>query len=369
MADVEKESGVNRAAMTWILVLAMSLCAFGASAAEEVPWPTLPENDADLLIPAQEWPREPGPRGVKTYIRYPEGGLAAVGPDTGLFLSLHYWSGTKWAFSPSPEELANRYNVVGISLEYLQSGPNDETQPPYDFGYLQALDALRALHFVFDGLNKKGVAFAKDRIYCTGGSGGGNVTLMANKLAPRTFAVALDKCGMAKLSDDIAFNHEGGTRLNARYSPDPGSPRYLSKGAQFLRSPSHSEHLKAMKAHGYTTKLLVVHGAEDHDCPVEDAREMVANMQAVGIDVEPHWITEDMIDGKIFTNTGHGLGDPSLIVFHFGDKYFLSDSPDAVRRIGPSDFERGEDIRYETPDGAYVISYAAGYPVGRFERK
>jgi predicted esterase len=360
---------VNRATTTLILVLAMHLCAAGAFAAAEIPWPDLPENDADLLIPAQEWPRESGPRGVMIYIRYPEGGLAAVGPDTGLFLSLHSWGSTGWGFTAPPKQLAERYNVVGISVDYLQSGPSDDSQPPYDFGYLQALDALRALHFVFDGLNKKGVAFAKDRIYCTGGSGGGNVTLMANKLAPRTFAVALDKCGMAKLSDDIAFNHQGGTRLNARYSPDPGSPRYLSKGAQLLRSPSHPAHLKAMKALGYVTKLLVVHGAEDDACPVEDAREMVANMKAAGIDVEPHWITEDLIDGKIFTNTGHGLGDPSLIVFHFGDKYFLPDSPDAVRRTGPTDFERGEDIRYETPDGAYVISYAAGSPVGRFERR
>ena len=40
--------------------------------------------------------------------------------------------------------------------------------------------------------------------------GGGNITLMVNKLAPRTFAAAIDMSGMARLTDDIAFNLPGG---------------------------------------------------------------------------------------------------------------------------------------------------------------
>jgi hypothetical protein len=46
---------------------------------------------------------------------------------------------------------------------------------------------LRALHYVFDSLRSGKRPFASDRIFATGGSRDGNVTLMANKLAPRTF--------------------------------------------------------------------------------------------------------------------------------------------------------------------------------------
>jgi len=48
-------------------------------------------------------------------------------------------------------------------------------------------------------------------------------------------------------------------------------------------------------------------------------------------------------------------------------KYLMPDSPNAVTRRGPTDFERREDIRLATRHGQYVVSYAEGHPVGRFE--
>ena len=331
-------------------------------------WPALPETDAECLIPAQEWPRQPGPREVKVYIRYPGGALAQVTAETGLFLDLHNWGGMFHTGTADPVELANRYNVVAVCVDYLQSGPSEDEDPPYDFGYLQALDALRGLYFVYHGLEERGVAFHRGRLYCTGGSGGGNVTLMANKLAPRTFACCIDKCGMARLTDDIAFNLEGGSRLSARYSPDPESPRYLSHGAQALRYAGNPEHLAAMKHLGNTAKMIVVHGADDDVCPVQDAREMVANMEAAGLDVEAVWVTRERLDGETFTSTGHAMGDRTRIVFYAADTYLTPGSPRLVVRGGLADFERREPVRYEVPGGAYVISYENGYPVGRFER-
>ena len=331
-------------------------------------WPALPEADGDCLIPAQEWPWQPGPRDVKVYIRYPGGAQAHVTAETGLFLTLHNWGGTFHTGTADPEALAKRYNVVAICVDYLQSGPSEEEHPPYDFGYLQALDALRGLYFVYHGLEARGVAFHKGRLYCTGGSGGGNVTLMANKLAPRTFACCIDKCGMARLTDDIAFNLEGGSRLNARYRADPEHPRYLSHGAQMLRFVGHPEHLATMKQLGNTAKMFVVHGADDDVCPIEDAREMVANMETAGLDVEAVWVTSEMLDGETFTSTGHSLGDRTGIVFRVGDACLMPGSPRLAVRDGPADFERKAPIRYEVPGGAYVISYENGYPVGNFER-
>jgi len=338
-------------------------------AAHADPWPALPDTDGAVMIPAQEWPREPGPRRVKVYVHYPDAALANVTAETGLMLDLHNWGGAHWSGTADPVQLANRYNVVAICVDYLQSGPGKPEDPPYDFGYLQALDALRTLHFVWNDLEQRGVPFAQGRIYATGGSGGGNVTLMANKLAPRTFACCIDMCGMAKLSDDIAYHLPGGSRLDARYRTDPASDRYLSPDDQALRFVGHPAHVQTMKALGNTAKLIVVHGVDDASCPVADAREMVANMQAAGLDVEPHFITPGDVDGKVIKSSGHSLGDRTRIVFKYADQYLLPDSPRRLIRPTPADFQMRDDrVRYDTPNDAFVIDYGQGFPASRFER-
>jgi hypothetical protein len=355
--------------MHWTRILmAMGSVAMTCGIACAEDWPELPPVDGDVLIPAQEWPREPGPRTVRVYLRYPSGTLGRVDAQTGLMLDLHNWGGTLASGTANPTQLANRYNVVAICVDYLQSGPEWKATPPYDFGYFQALDTLRALYFVWHRLEEMEKPFEKGRIYCTGGSGGGNVTLMANKLAPRTFACVIDKCGMAKLADDIAFGIPGRTRLNARYSPNPESPCYLNSDTQALRFVGHPDHLAAMKTLGNSTKVIVVHGVDDASCPFDDAREMVENMREAGIDVDAHFITSDKVDGEVFTTTGHPLGNRTRIVFQVADRYLLPDSPDAAVRETESDFELGDsEVRYDTPTGTYVISYESGYPVGRFE--
>lgn len=358
---------IHRVVAAWMALTLMSAAC--CLAAGEPPWPALPKADGDVVIPAQEWPAMPGPRTVKVYIRYPGGALKNVRRTTGLMLSNHNWGGTRWSGTVNPKTLANRYNVVGISLDYLQSGKRDKTIA-YDFGYLQALDALRALGFVYNGLVKRRVAFARGRIYATGGSGGGNVSLMVNKLAPRTFACIIDMSGMARLTDDIAFGLPGGSSLNAGYSKDPKNPNHLTVDAQALRWPGHPTHLKRMKRLGNTCKVIISHGTTDGACPCDDAREMAANMKAAGLDVEPHFITKADCDGKPLANTGHSVGNRTQICFHWGDKYLKPDSPTAIVRKGRTDFDlRDEKVRFRTPNGGTIISYKAGYPVGRFVRK
>lgn len=329
----------------------------------------LPEKDGVVDIPAQEWPYRPGPRQVKVYLHYPGGALKNVGPRTGLMLSLHNWGGTGFRGTADPRVLANRLNVVAIGVDYLQSGPVDSIKgpEPYDFGWLQALDALRALRFVHAGLAERKIAFADGRIFATGGSGGGNVTLMVNKLAPRTFACVIDLCGMARLTDDIAYNLPGGSDLDARYSRDPYNRNFLSADDQQIRDPGRPEHLAVMKKFGSTCKIVVVHGDEDTTCPIADARDMVDSMKKAGLDVEPHYITRDRLDGKVFRSAGHSLGDRTEIVFQVAGKYLRPDSPDAIVRRGPTDFERREDIRFPTKHGRFVVSYDKGLPAGRFE--
>jgi cephalosporin-C deacetylase-like acetyl esterase len=332
-------------------------------------WPALPERNAAVMIPAQEWPRRPGPRTVRVLVHYPEGELQHVSAHTGLMLTLHNWGGTDCVGTADPRALADRLDVVAICVNYLQSGKQDSIDgpEPYDFGYLQALDALRALYFVQHGLKSQQRPFAKGRIYATGGSGGGNVSLMANKLAPRTFAALVDMCGMPKLSDDIAFNLPGGSGLDARYSRDPGSPNFLSRDEQELRFVGNPEHLAVMRQLGSSCKIVVVHGTEDATCPYADAREMTAAMQRARLDVEPHFIGPGDLDGRVFTSAGHPLGNRTEIVFQTAGKYLLPGSPDAVLRKGPTDFDRRGEVRYPTSNGTFVISYAAGFPVSRFE--
>ena len=350
----------------WAVVLLSSL---SASAAD---WPALPETDQAVEIPAQEWPRRPGPRTVRILIHYPEGRLDRVTSDTGLMLTLHNWGGVDVIGTADPKVLASELNVVAIGVNYLQSGKLDlpENLEPYDFGYLQSLDALRALWFVWHGLRTTNHPFADNRIYTTGGSGGGNVSLMAQKLAPRTFTCVVDMCGMKKLSDDIAFHLPGGSPLNARYSQDAQSPAWLSPDEQAIRFVGHPGHLAVARSLGASARIYVVHGVTDNMCLFDDAEEFVANAQAAGVDVHPRFIRTEDVDGKVFTSTGHSLGNRTQIVLTTAGDVLRPGSEQLLRRKSPTDFERRDEaVRYPTPNGEFIISYTAGYPIGRFELK
>ncbi len=332
-------------------------------------WPVLPEQSGAVQIPAQEWPQRPGPRHVQILIYYPGDSLQHVTSETGIMLTLHNWGGTDCVGTADPVQLAEKLNVIAICVNYLQSGRVDaiDAHEPYDCGHLQALDALRGLWFVFNGLKVSGHEFADDRIFCTGGSGGGNVTLMANKLAPRTFACIIDMCGMKRLSDDIAFDLPGGSTLNARWSRDPASPNYLTIDEQQLRFVGHPGHLAEMKRVGAASRIVVVHGVDDVKCPFDDAVEMVESMRAAGLPVEPKFVSKTDLDGTIFSSSGHSLGDRTLIVIRQFGKYLMPAGEHICLRAGRTDFERGEAIRYRTTNGQFVVDYQNGFPASRFE--
>ena len=332
--------------------------------------PKLPDTNGSVMIDAQEWPQKPGPRKVQIWVHYPERSrLSSVNAQTGIMLSLHNWGGSYNVGTADPNTLAQRYNVVAVCVDYLQSGAQASIRDPepYDYGYLQALDVLRALHFVMSELKAKNIPFDTSRIFSTGGSGGGNVSLMANKLAPRTFAGIIDLCGMPKLTDIVAYNLPGSMGLDARYSQDAASPNFLNPDAQEIRFAGHPEHLRLMESWGTSSKVIVVHGVDDK-LFVNEVHELVDNMKTAGLDVEPHFITKEQVDGKVFTTTGHALGNRTLIVQQVADKYLLPNSPTALHRAGPTDFDRrDQSVRYPTKNGVWVISYEVGYPVGRFE--
>ncbi len=346
-----------------LVVITMTTLAF----AEEPAWPVFPDQNATVAIPAQEWPQRPGPRTVRVKVFFPGGQRTKMTADTGVMLSLHNWGGEDCAGTADPQTLANVLNVVALCVNYLQSGKHDsiEAPEPYDFGYLQGLDALRALWFVMHGLDDAKIPFARGRIFATGGSGGGNVTLMANKLAPRTFACIVDMCGMKKLSHDIAFGLPGGSDLNARWSRDPQSKNYLSIDEQELRFVGHPQHLATMKALGNDCQMVIVHGTQDATCPFADAQELVAHLKTAGLSVAPQFIGKEQLDGVVFTSTGHALGNRTKIAPQMVKMFFPHTTNVASRK---TDFDGAdEQVRYRTTHGAFVISYKQGFPVGRFE--
>ncbi len=331
----------------------------------------LPQQNGSVDVATQESPWLEGPRSVKVYLHYPGGKLSNVNASTGLMLSLHNWGGTHAIGTANPDALAGRYNVVGICVDYLQSGKNWDTgDAPYDCGYLQAIDALRALYYVFNGLQEAKIPFDSRRIFSAGGSGGGNVTLMVNKFAPRTFTCVIDMSGRARLNDDVAFGLPGGSKLNAGYSNEPSKETYLSEDAQAIRYAGFPDHLRLMHHLGNRCKLIVVHGTTDAYNSIEDKREMVYAMKEIGLDVEPYFLTEEMLDGVAFKTTGHALGDRTQIVFKVADRYLLPTSPDKLLRQGKTDFQlQDELVRYTTAGGEFVISYKEGAPSVRFETK
>jgi dienelactone hydrolase len=126
-----------------------------------------------------------------------------------------------------------------------------------------------------------------------------------------------------------------------------------------------------MKRLGTESQITVIHGVDDKTCPFPDAHEMVALMQAGGLKVKPIFVDQARIDGKIYTSTGHSLGDRTRIVLEqagvVSDQSTLSDVLLPLRNQEHTDFDHKDVIRYRTSSGAFLIDYSQGFPVGRFE--
>lgn len=319
---------------------------------------------------AQEWPFAPGERKVKMHVETPTAGITA---NTGLMLVLHNWGGkyNEAHYVAWCREFADRYNVVALSVNYLQSGDTEPRvigEKPYDHGYLQAMDCLRALWHVRRQLAEANVTYNPHRCYSMGGSGGGNVTLMVNKLAPRSFACVVDICGMPGLTDGIAYGTgEYGSSLNAGYSRDPQSPAYLTPDMQQIRDPGYPPHLAIQYEANPQNKMVIVHGLDDASCPVVHKIGIFRNMVDAGFRPDGHFLTPWFVDGEAVTATAHAVGNREKVVERFADCYMLPDGKLALQTPGPDDFERGEDVVYPTAGGRFVVSFAEGPPTIRFE--
>ena len=82
-----------------------------------------------------------------------------------------------------------------------------------------------------------------------------------------------------------------------------------------------------MKQLGNSCRTIVVHGVDDTTCPFADAQELVANFQAAGLSVEPHFIAKKDLDGEVFTSSGHALGNRTKIVLQVAESISLPEVP------------------------------------------
>ena len=358
----------------FFLLLPLFLSPLRAEPSNAAPVTKLPDANGSVVIQVQDDPSKPA-RPLTIHLRYPAkpkgaGTIANVSATTGLMLDLHNWGGVTFEGAPSPDKLANTFDVIAIGVQYYQSGDKDDPKDPvpYDFGYLQTMDALRALHFVYQSLIDTHHPFDHTRIYGTGGSGGGNVIQMCNKFAPRTFACIVDLSGMASLTDDIAFNLPGGANLNARYSRDKSSPAYLAPGMQEIRDLGNPAHLAQAAKLGNHCKVVVIHGEDDPSCLASDKRRVVEAMRAAGLDVESHFIAKGDADGKLIKNSAHSIGNRTELLMHFAGDYLSPASGKMCRLNGPSDFERREVISYPTTGGEHLISFRNGGPTLAFNK-
>ncbi len=322
----------------------------------------------DQEFVAQEWEHEPGERTVKMWVDEP---VAGIGAATGLMLCLHNWGGIydQPIYRSWCRTFAERYNVVTVSVNYLQSGPEASIDKgrvhPYDFGYLQALDCIGALYHVRNQLLVAGLEFDEHRVYAMGGSGGGNVTQMVCKLAPRTFACGVDICGMPGLTDGFAYGTGEGTHINAGYSRDPQSPYYLTSDMRRIRDFGDPEHCRLLAEANPGLKIVIVHGVDDASCPVVAKMEQFARMTAAGMDVDGRFLTEIDVDGYAVKTTAHPVGARDRVVMRYADDYMLPEGRLAKRTLQDNDFQCGDVFEYPSDHGRFAIDFS-GYPTIAF---
>ena len=310
----------------------------------------------------QEYRFLPGKRTVEYYVRAPQVGINA---NTGLMIVSHNWGGTWKYTAPWCDILSDRFNLICMSVNYLQSGKYDHKKAPYEHGVLQAMDCLRALYHVQKALDAAKIPFNRRRIYAAGASGGGNVSLMVNKLAPRTFGCIIDLCGMPGLTNDIAF---GIGQLNAGYSRDPQSPYYLTPAMQEIRNPGCPAHLKLQKKWNPNNQVVIVHGLDDKSCNPADKMVIASEMVRAGFRPDTHFLTLNDVDGKIIKNTGHSIGNRPEIIAKFGGAYIAENGKFPALLAQPSDLDTADEVTYPVTGGKYIISFK-GEPTIRFEKQ
>ncbi len=391
--------------------------------------PAAPRAPAERVIELPAAPTElgGGPRRVRVFASLPARG---VGPNTGvLCVSLGRAAPPDNPFMPRLRQaLADAHDVVAIGAEYLgvralrtlqqeaviTDRPGLEARlrglpaldaacrvdgrvelgallrhardldlSPYvtideripgatldehvDYGPIGALDLVVAAQGVRRALGLPG-----HRLLLAGSSLGAFTSMLANKLAPRTFAGVFELSGQARLSpaflvqgqiflgfSGVGHNVYVGRRSASLYTDDPTSPAFYSPARAALRDLLHPGHTPPG---GDGRRIESFVGADDPCVPVADKQAQVAALRGAGWDARLRVIGPAEVDGESFTHAGHGLGAQWARVL-------LHDAADwarAARNPGPTDAERGAVVELPVPGGRYEVDHRRSPPLFRF---
>jgi dipeptidyl aminopeptidase/acylaminoacyl peptidase len=210
---------------------------------------------------------------------------------------------TGWLYNP--ERPAGEFAGAAAALLWLHGGPESQERPFYSplfqelaqhgvavfaanvrgssgFGrsFLEADNLEKRSAAIGDvaacarHLLDRGVA-APGRLACGGRSYGGYLTLAALVSFPSLFAAGVDVCGIADFHTFYAHTEPW---IAAAAYPKYGHPLHDSA---LLRALSPIHRFDALRA-----PLLVVHGSNDSNVPVEEAEQVVAAARARGVAVE-----------------------------------------------------------------------------------
>jgi dipeptidyl aminopeptidase/acylaminoacyl peptidase len=187
-----------------------------------------------------------------------------------------------------------------VAAEIAVFAPNVRGSTGFGRSFVTADDVERRYGAIEDvaaavaHLVETGVADAH-RVGCMGRSYGGYLTLAALVWYPELFAVGIDVCGMA---DFETFYRYTEPRIAAAAVSKYGHP---VDDAELLRDLSPIHRIDKLKA-----PLLVVHGAEDTNVPVEEAQQVVDALAAR--EVEHSFL--------LFQGEGHELlATPNRVAF------------------------------------------------------
>jgi hypothetical protein len=201
----------------------------------------------------------------------------------------------------------------------------------WDFGYGQALDVLRALHWLVEQLRLSYGIERPPPIDVVSQSAGSQVAIMALKLAPRTFASVLDiggyfivggsepllvellsnQFGHSDHAAHASFIYPGMPKMAlVRRVPVPfadGLTRRESTLADEVSIRVVTDHAAWITRTQLSGRFLSIGGAADLRMTNEGRDTFLGHLRKAGVDAELEVIGKDRVDGSIFSATEHEI--------------------------------------------------------------
>lgn len=256
-------------------------------------------------------------------------------------------------------------------LNLLRENQVDELPPEFSiikqagtdyesFGTLGALDHLQ----VYADLVRRRIPFDRERVVAFGTSHGAYLAMMMLKFAPHTLSAVIENsCWVQAIEVDMnntwqpnrhRFEVQGVGVYYSNFSPwsrgDTSDSSCLTQSHLLIRD-LREEHYSGAEG----AAVMSYHGSDDTMIPA-DLKRQFWNTIATHVDLRTTMVTKDMVDGRLFKNTGHGL-DASLRGL-FDDA--MAELGHVPARPG-DDFERGETRSLAAGDLVYEVAYRPDY--------